>query len=139
MAELGITMPKITDESTKIVTGDNTSGDLAGMLNLNKQLKYTDHEYIVEGYDIHNMETVDWNFHEPIIYRATNDDLRKIYVIRDSFSTVLAPYIGSQFSESYLRHRSTYTYDDLLAQDPNVVVYETVERYTGGLMNFKIQ
>ena len=139
LAELGIIIPKITDESIKIVTGDNTSGDLAGMLNLNKQLSHNDYQYTVEGYNKHNMETIDWNFQETFIYRSSNADPRKIYVIRDSFSTALAQYIGSQFNESYLRHGNTYTYDDLLSQDPDIVVYETVERYADVLMNFSIQ
>ncbi len=139
MDELEIEMPAITDESINVVTGDNTSGDLASMLNLNKQLKHTDHEYIVEGYDDHNMETIESNYEESYIYKATNADPRRIYVIRDSFSTALAPYIGSQFTESYLRYKATYSYDDLLTQNPDIVVYETVERYAGELMDFSIQ
>ena len=47
--------------------------------------------------------------------------------------------MGSQFNESYLRHKATYTYEDLETQDPDIVVYETVERYAGELMRFSIQ
>ena len=139
MAEFGISMPKITDEGVKVITGGNTSGDLASMLNLNKQLRHTDHEYTVEGFDKHDMVTVEWNSSEAFIYRSQDADPRKIYVIRDSFMTAMAPFLGSQFNESHLRHKATYTYEDLETQDPDIVVYETVERYAGELMRFSIQ
>ncbi len=71
-------------------------------------------------------------------YHASNADPRRIYVIRDSFSSHMAPYIGSQFSDSFLRHRSSYNYDDLATHDPDIVVYETVERYANELGSFSI-
>ncbi|MDD7223258.1 MAG: hypothetical protein PUH40_03170, partial [Lachnospiraceae bacterium] len=74
-----------------------------------------------------------------IHFRAMDADPRSIYVIRDSFSSHMALYIGSQFKESYLRHVGSYTYDDLAASNPDIVVYETVERYVGGLSTFSIQ
>ena len=72
-------------------------------------------------------------------YKAVDADPRKIYVIRDSFSTAIAPYIGSQFSETYLRHKSTYSYEELETLDPDVVVYEVVERYVSKLAEFSIR
>ncbi len=139
MAELGIVMPKITDKSISIIKGNNNSGDLAGMLNLKEQLKSTDYNYTVEGYDNHNIETLELDYGKAFIYKSTNADPRKLYVIRDSFSTAMAPYIASQFNDSYFRHRDSYTYDDLADQDPDIVVFETVERYADVLMNFSIQ
>ena len=139
LAELGIEMPALTDEGMQIVTGDPSSGDLASMLNLSGMLRHTDHEYFVEGYDTHNMQTLEYDFSTVYRYRAENADPRKIYVIRDSFSSALAPFIGSQFDESYMRYGTTYSYDDLVSQDPDIVVYETVERYIGGLSKFSLQ
>lgn len=139
MAELGIEMPKIYSENITISRGDNTSGDLAGMLNLSKQLRFADNEYSIDGYDLHNIEELEWDFLGLVHYRAMDADPRSIYVIRDSFSSHMALYIGSQFKESYLRHKSSYTYDDLAASNPDIVVYETVERYAYGLANFSIQ
>lgn len=137
--ELGIEMPSLTSEEITIVKGNHISGDLAQMLNLKKQLEFADYRYSIVGYDTHNMETIKSNNSEAYIYHATDADPRKIYIIRDSFSSAMAPYIGSQFTDSYLRHINSYSYENLVEQNPDIVVYETVERYVGGLMGFSIQ
>ncbi len=139
MRELNIDMPLIYSDSIHINTVEETSGDLAGMLNLSKQLCFADSEYTVDGYDRHDSERSGYDFFGLWSYHATNADPRTIYVIRDSFSSHMADYIGSQFSESYLRHIDTYTYDDLTDHNPDIVVYETVERYADGLGTFSIQ
>ena len=136
--ELGIDMPSLTSEEITISKGKNTSGDLAQMLSLKKQLEYSDYQYSVSGYNTHNMETLDSNYYEAFIYHSTDADPRKLYVIRDSFSTALAPYVGSQFNDSYFRHRNTYSYDNLVEQNPDIVVYEVVERNVAVLMGFSI-
>ena len=139
MAELGIEMPKVYSDSISINTAGKTSGDLAGMLNLSKQLRFADYEYTVDGYDAHDSTCIDASdFYGLWSYRASNADPRIIYVMRDSFSTHLAIYIGSQFKESYLRHKKTYSYDDLIACNPDIVVYETVERLADELGSFSI-
>lgn len=139
LEELGIDMPDVLSDDVTISKVNNTAGDLANMLNLTKQLQNTDYVYSVEGYDNHQMECLEWDFYTVFSYQATNVDSRKIYVIRDSFSTAMSSYIGSQFSESYFRHVDTYSYDDLTTQDPDVVVYERVERKVDALGSFTIQ
>lgn len=139
LRELGIEMPDIADNQIEITVGDETSGDLAGMLGLSNQLRFADHLYTVSGYDNHNMQVIEEDANNVFSYTAKNADPRKIYILRDSFSTHMAQYIGSQFNESYLRRRSTYTYDDFVNQDPDIFVYETVERYVDGLGTFSIQ
>lgn len=139
MAELNIEMPKVYSDEITINTLGETSGDLAGMLNLSKQLRFADREYSINGYDLHNREELEWDFNGMVRYHATDADPRSIYVIRDSFSSHMALYIGSQFTDSYLRHKKSYSYDDLVSCNPDIVVYETVERYAGGLASFSIQ
>lgn len=139
MSELGISMPKVYSKEITINKLGEKSGDLAGMLNLSKQLRFADMEYSIDGYDLHNREEIEWDFHDKIRYHAINADPRSIYVIRDSFSLNMALYIGSQFTDSYLRHKDSYSYDDLISRNPNIVVYETVERYVGGLLSFSIR
>lgn len=134
--ELGIEFPKIYDEEIYINEKSNYAGDLAALLNLNKQLTFSDVEYSVKGYNNHSVEFVEGSTHEAFIFRALNADSRKLYVIRDSFGEALAPYIGSQFNNSYFRHRDSYTYENLVSQNPDIVVYETVERSVGVLMDF---
>lgn len=139
LSELGIEMPDILSDNITVAKTNNTAGDLAVMLNLTKQLQKNDCEYSVEGYYAHQMENTEWDFSTVYSYKAIDGDPRKIYVIRDSFSTAMAPYIGSQFSETYLRHCDTYTYEDLETQNPDIVVYEVVERYVSKLGVFSIQ
>lgn len=139
MRELGIEMPDILSDEVTITTGSNAAGDLAGMLNLIKQLTYTDYEYTVEGYDTHNVENIEWDFYNAFIYHAEGADPRKVYVYRDSFGSAISTYIGSQFTDTYMRHLSTYTYEDFAEQNPDIFVYEVVERLIGSLASFSIQ
>ena len=74
-----------------------------------------------------------------ISYHAAGADPRCLYVIRDSFASQMAEYLGSQFNDTYLRYKYSYSYDDLQECDPDIVVYETVERYAGDLAAFSIR
>ncbi len=139
MKELGIDMPDISSDRITINDGEETSGDLAGMLSLSNQLRFADHNYTVSGYDTHNSECIEHDFNKMWSYKATNADPRSIYVIRDSFTSYMAEYIGSQFNHTYLRHFGSYTYDDLINCNPDIVVYECVERQANRLGTFSIQ
>lgn len=139
MKELGIEMPSIYGDDITIDLAHNYAGDLAGMLGLSKQLKFADIHYTVTGYDLHDMENIEWDEFGMGRYHATNADPRSIYVRRDSFSGHMAGYIGSQFTDSYLRHGGSYTYEDFVSCDADIFVYETVERYVGGLTSFSVQ
>jgi hypothetical protein len=135
LKELGINMPDITSDDIIIEKTGESVGDLCKMLNLSGVLE-NDNEYIVTGYNEHDFESIEWDFSNMISYSAKGADLRKIYIYRDSYGSNMAAYIGSQFDFSYLRHKYTYTYDDFMEQNPDIFVYETVERYVGNLKNF---
>ena len=139
LAELGIDMPAIDSDQITIQAGKESTGDLASMLNLEKELAFSDHVYSLEGYDLHNVEQLEWDWREMIHYHATGADPRTVYIVRDSMCAAMAPYIGSQFTESYMRHRFTFSGPDMLAYDPDIVIYETVERYAGDLATFSVQ
>ncbi|MDY2590011.1 MAG: hypothetical protein SOW32_07460 [Agathobacter sp.] len=138
LKELGIDMPAIWSEQITISEDEADAGDLAGMLNLNGILDTKEKNYIVEGYDAHNVETIQEDFTSVFSYHAENADSRKIYIYRDSFTTHMAEYIGSQFNDSYMRHTGTYNYADLQEQNPDIFVYETVERYANNIMSFNL-
>jgi hypothetical protein len=139
LSELGIEMPDILSDEITIEKTANTAGDLAKLLNLTNQLKSTDWNYSIGGYDNHQMEVIEQDFFNVYAYKAINADSRKLYMIRDSFGSNISWYVGSQFNESYMRHYQTYTYDDLSSQDPDIVVYEVVERYVNRLGEFSIE
>jgi hypothetical protein len=138
MDELGIHMPSIDSDKITIEIGDNTSGDLAGMLHLNNQLSSKDREYTIKGLNQHDYKCTEGDFFGMCSFQSQNADPRTIYVIRDSYASHMAGYIGSQFSNSYLRHESSYSYGDLISHDPDIVVYETVERFAYKLGSFSI-
>ena len=136
--ELGINIPGLDDEGISIAKGDGYMGDLSKMLNLVKQLKNNDSEYAVSGYDDHNVEGIE-NDEEITLYRASNADKRRVYIIRDSFGIYLSPVVASQFDQTYAIYYKAYTYESLKEQNPDVVIYETVERKLDTLGEFSVE
>ncbi len=128
LKELGVDFPDITSNGITIRKGDQTAGDLAGMLNLTDCMRKYDFEYTVTGYDVHNMQNTAYDFNEVISYTAQGADPRRVYIYRDSFASAMAPYIGSQFDEVWMRKANSYSYEDFDAFAPDVFVYEVVER-----------
>ena len=138
---LGIEMPGLTSGRIQIKPTGGYPGDLAGFIGLAPQLKSTDREYQVSGYDTHQVQQLEGEGDDAPLYKykATNADPRKIYIIRDSFGLAMRPYLSSQFSETVFRHRNSYSYEDLVSQKPDIVVYEVVERHVHTLKSFSIQ
>lgn len=60
-------------------------------------------------------------------------------MLSSSGVTLMFPYLGSQFSESYFRHYRTYSYDDFVSQQPDIFVYESVERNVYDLADFSVR
>lgn len=139
LEELGIEMPEITEKQMKISGEKNRQGDLAKVLGLSKILQPFEVEYEVEGYDTHDVRTIQWDLKDKLCYRADGADPRKIYVFRDSFATAIADYVGSQFQESCLKYKLAYTYEDFREEDPDIFVVETVERYIEELSRFSVK
>ncbi len=139
LKELGISLPAIDSEKITIRDTGEMLGDLGDMLNLGDGFTYRDREYRVEGYDTHNMEEIEADFSTVYRYHANNADPRKIYMVRDSFAYHMGPYIGSQFRDSCLRHIYNYSYKEFKKEDPDIFVYETVERYVDNLKTFSMK
>ena len=62
----------------------------------------------------------------------------KLFIIGDSFSTMLSPYIASHYNDTYLNFYFNYTRAMLDREQPDVVVFETVERYLDRMLDFDI-
>lgn len=136
--QLGIEIPQISSNEISITGGEKYTGDLVSMTGLNNCFRNKDIEYKVNGYNNHNVIKDNDDFYGTILLHAENADSRRLYVIRDSFASYMAEYLGSQFSYTYMRHRKTYTYQDLVEQNPDIVVYETVERFIDELKNVQL-
>ena len=122
----------------EIKTIDYEDYDLARLLHLQKIL--TDDEYyVLTGYTPHDMimETED-----DITIRYDTQDYtapgQKLFVIGDSFSTHLTPYVACHFLKATSTFYYSYTHEMLLEEQPTVVVYEAVERYIGNMVDFTL-
>ena len=137
LKELGIDLPKLSDPSLAVTRTGFRKGDLAKNLGLAGWLMATDPEYAVEGYDTHGarlVEETDTSYD----YRAEGADPRKLFVVRDSFVLSMIPHLSAQFNESFYKHFMYYMYEDLEAHSPDILVYETVERFAANLRDFSV-
>lgn len=137
--QLGVDMPDITDEGMRVNRTGFEVSDLADLLNLRKALMGNAFGYQVAGYDGHQMER-DAN-EEMTIFRFTSKDSdeRKLFVCGDSYQVLMGPYLGSQFAQTYMIHNSIFTKEILEKEDPDLFVYEVVERYLPRLLTFRME
>ena len=134
LRELGIEMPELSQLT--IAEDGYKTGDLARTVGMGSLLKSTN--YSVSGYDDHGAES-QGEFDDVYWYKAEGADPRKLYMNRDSFFVSMLPFVQSQFNESYTKYHATYLYDDFDAQQPDIFVYECVERYADSLARFRVE
>lgn len=116
-----------------------TSGDLARLIHLDRYLKedafwvteYTNYAIRDEVNALGN----EFRFHN--MYES--GDKRKLFIVGDSFSAMMAKFACCQFDDAYVNFYYNYNYMMLLQEDPDVVVYETVERYLNNMLDFSIR
>lgn len=134
---LGHKMPNIDD--LRITTAKSPRYDLATMLHLGNLLT-DDPNYVVNDFSENKINTTynDDRTEFRSINENKNADPRKVFIIGDSYSTMMEQYIACNFNETYLNFYYNYTPEMLEREDPQIVVYETVERYIGNMMKFSL-
>ena len=137
LGKLSVEIPPVDSADLSFEENGNYSGDLAAMLNMKNVLSDIDKDYSIKGYGGDKTTVIQNDFNGVFEYQTEGADERSIYIIRDSFCTHMAPYIGASFSRSYMRHRGSYSYDELKDVDADIVVYEAAERYVKDLLNFE--
>ena len=136
---LGHPMPGLDEITVKEI--DNGTYDLAQLLGLRDELR-DDHVYAVAGYTSNTINTEqDEGATE---FRYSNQDgtgdPRKVYLVGDSFSTMMGIYVASNFNDMYMNSYKAYSGAWILAQeDPDICIYETVERYIGNMLDFDLE
>ena len=128
-------------EYCTLATIDYADYDLARLLHLQNVLdSEEDPYYVLSGYTPHVMRLTLENDGSVIRYNTTDGTApgRKLFIIGDSFSAVLMPYVGCHFLDSYMTYYYNYAYETLLEEEPSVVLYEVVERYIGNLVDFNL-
>ncbi|MCR4584392.1 MAG: hypothetical protein K5686_01585 [Lachnospiraceae bacterium] len=106
---LDVELPKLGDGAEYRVSGQS-SGDLARYLHLEWMFGKADNEYEVKGYE---------NVH----------DNRKICLYVDSFYALMLEQVKSCFEDMKGIHFQNFKMKDMLEYDPDIFVYECVERY----------
>lgn len=133
--ELGLTMPQLEDITYQPTYSD--SGDLTKMLNIKVEGGNTD--YKLKDYSKRQTESVKKDTKtKEFLYHTEGADKRRVFIWKDSYGDKLAPYLASQFEESY-SIRSTYaTPQQIIDFGADVLVLETVERYLDALGEFTV-
>ena len=115
------------------------SYDLARLIHLGSTLNDCPN-YVISGYTPHPMETVSEDNGKVFRYRTTDGTAPggKLFVIGDSFSTMMSPYLACHYQSGYMTFYYHYSHGQLLREEPDAVVYETVERYIGNMLDFTL-
>lgn len=135
LERLNIFLPPLSE--AKIEYSSRRGGDLAQMLNMSDILD-GDFDYAVNALPKVNYTTIneDWETEFRYISESINEE--KIMIIRDSYATAMVPYIAPSFRETVMPKASYYSKDLIEQEKPDIVVYETVERYLGNLLSYEI-
>lgn len=140
LKELGIEIPAAEDVT---FTQDDFSGyDLARMMNLQEyyeENKPKDINYIVSGFDPHNMQVVSLDDPTALVYHSDSPDERRFFMVRDSFAGGMAGVLASNFRDSYMAHWNGFFEQSMVdEQNPDVFVLEVVERRLDYLYTFRL-
>lgn len=113
--------------------------DLARLLHLGNVLE-DDPAPVLQGITDHYITSESNDSGTVFQYNCPAGDLdtRKVFIIGDSFSTMMAPYVAMRFNDLYEGFYYNYTKELLDQEKPQIVVYETVERYLNNMMHFSI-
>ena len=135
LEQLNISIPPLAE--TKIEPNSYGGSDLARMLHMSNIF---DEEL---GYTVHFMPQVNYtvineDFYTEFRYTSESKNNEKIMVIRDSFTSAMVPYIATSFKETVMPYADAYSKDMIAEEKPDIVVYETVERWLGNIRSFEI-
>lgn len=134
---LGWELPEL-DKVTKTLSTPPV-GDLSGLLGMGDYLK-GGQIYTLSDYSPHTLDRQVSSDLSEFVYTNTAGDGadEKLFIIGDSFSTMMSPYIASHYNNTYLNFYFNYTGEMLKRENPDVVVFETVERYLDRMTDFDI-
>ncbi len=115
------------------------SYDLARLIHLEKQLTDCPY-YLLTGYTPHPLQTEQEEGGKVLRFTTTDGGAPggKLFVIGDSFSTMMSPYLACHYQSGYTTFYYNYSHGQLLREEPTAVVYETVERYVGNMLDFTL-
>ena len=137
MAELGIQMEDVSPENVKLDSNAGP-GDISSMIETTESL-YEKNSYSVEVNSTVGILTREQDFTTEFRYKTTSANPQKLFMVRDSFCSYMADYIAPNYSESVMMHTNYFKPEMIDTENPDVVVYEVVERYLGKVMNLNVE
>lgn len=131
---LGIPMPEL--ETLTLREAESDIRDLGLMLSVGSQLP-RETDYIPEGYATRQIREEKM---DGIVRTACpGGDSRKLMVIRDSFCTAMIDPIASQFENCVFVQRKDFSPSLLREEQPDILVYECVERFLTEIPSFRLR
>ena len=120
--------------------------NMANMLSLSKIKYYNDDKaYIISNYITKNYETNYYISETNFSYNSKSyNNENNIMIIRDSYTMNMYDYIATEFKQSEFIHIFNFKNENITEYKPDIVVFESVERYLKDRMlyvipNYKIE
>ncbi|MDM8533944.1 DHHW family protein [Clostridiaceae bacterium HSG29] len=114
-----------------LIQHESASNGLANMIKM-KWYFNNAKEYLVDK------STAIDNYGDTFYFNNDATYKKKILFIGDSFRIALIPHLTSDFSDVYVIHRKNYNNELFENINPDIIVLEYVERYSGQLSDFKM-
>lgn len=133
---LGIELPAVAElEITETISPYR---DLAELSTLSNFLE-PETDYVLSGYTDREVTREEDPERGIIRTRCPGADPRKVLMIRDSFCIAMMDIIASQFEECVFVTHDKYRVSSIEEEMPDIVVYESVERYVSSLGSFRAE
>lgn len=131
--EMGI---KIKDADEQDFTSKKLqSGDLKNMMSYDN-VTMNDVDFLPNNYPDKNTKFNEDDFYGQWIYENSGKDTRKVFLLRDSFTSLMSDVLGSEFNYIDMCHYDSFDQSLVEKEKPDVFVLETVERYDDRLLTF---
>ena len=132
--ELGGKMPSLEEVCLEPVY--SSVGDLANMLNIT--IKNGNLDYNISDSKVKTAECLKGDFNTEFVFYMPAGDTRRLFVRRDSFSSLMMPFVASEFENSLFMHYMSFSQRQIFDYDADIFVLETAERYLPSLENFRV-
>lgn len=135
--ELGFELPDTSSLTENLV--DAPSMDLAVQLSMQSVLN-EGKIAVYEGFTYRNIKSTTNEAVTEFNFRDISADAggEKLLILGDSFSGTLGRYMSAGYEETYAIFNNNYTAKILDEYKPDVVVFETVERFIDKMLSFDI-
>lgn len=112
--------------------------DLAGMINLDNCFNDDSYYYIDDYKPEVNINLIEKSEDGVLdVYNSNAEDERRVLVIRDSYGEALMNYLPKDFQNVIFVHRNGFDSGFIDVYQPDIVIYQIVERATNDMYDLK--